>query len=209
MHTRYIVGAVLTILLVAGCQSHNMFNVDTLATQPKTEWLPYGTTSDIDYAARLWQSLSKAKMVGPDAKALEPFYGGARPHGMILELTSGEVSVNDHTGFTVVKKNYNGEGVSEAAVKRNRSQYLSSVTVMYQREAHYDDDNQDWFWVKYQPNGTLFEKGLQGRSVALAGRLMKGETREQNRGCIYCHSSAGGGDYIFYPSISVPKQNGR
>jgi len=207
MHTRYFIGVLLTAVLLVGCQNSQPSTSNAQEKPLITENSPYGTANDIAYATHLWKAMSEAKMVGPDAKESEPFFGGARPHGMILELTSDNVKVDRHVGFAVVKKNYNGEGVSVDAVKRNRQQYLSSITVMYQREPHYDDDNQNWFWVKYQPDGTLFEKNIQGNSVALAGRLLKGNTPDQNRGCIYCHSSAGGGDYIFYPSISPPKIN--
>lgn len=213
MQKKYVAGTFLILLLAAGCQSvrylqsGNQHSITDPGYSAATN-LAYGSVSDIHYAEQLWQSLGAAKMVGPDANTEEPFFGGARPHGMILEIASGDISVNRHTGFVIVKKNYDGEGVSVAAVKHDRSQYLSSITVMYQREAHYDDDNQDWFWVKYKPDGTLFEKIGNGQRTSLAGRLMKAESRENNRGCIYCHSSAGGGDYVFYPSILVPDRRG-
>lgn len=209
MKKSYIFGTLITIILVAGCQFNRHTSPDDhqggVSSVPgMLDQSLYGTPDDINYAQQLWQALVKAGMVGSEARAEEPFFGGARPHGMILELTSGAITVNQHTGFAIVKKNYDGEGVSVASVKRDRDHYLSSITVMFQREEHYDDDNQNWFWVKYQPDGSLFSKTDKGRTVELAGRLMKGRNPENNSGCIYCHSSAGGGDYIFYPSVSVP-----
>ncbi len=164
--------------------------------------LPFGSADEVAYAGRLWQVMEGARMVGADARELEPFYGGAKPHGMILELVHGDITVDGHTGFVVVKKNYDGEGVSEAAVARDRARFLSSITVMYRREAGYDPENQNWFWVKYKPGGGLFEKDVAGAKVPLAGRIVKGKSQEDSRGCIYCHASAGGGDYIFYPRIT-------
>ncbi len=163
--------------------------------------LPMGSSSDISYAKKLWQVMETAGLVGTNAKPLKPFFGGAKPHGMILEIVSQQLSVEDHTGFIVVKKNYDGDGVTEASVAKDRAKYLSSITIMYQREAGYDLDNQNWFWVKYRPDGDLFSLKINDLSVAMAGRIFKGDTREQNGGCIYCHSSAGGSDYIFYPNI--------
>jgi len=40
--------------------------------------------------------------------------------------------------------------------------------------------------------------------IAIAGTMIKGATPDKSRGCIYCHRSAGGGDYIFYPNITIP-----
>jgi hypothetical protein len=163
--------------------------------------MPMGSTSDVSYAKKLWQVMVNTRLVGPDAKPLKPFFGGAKPHGIILEIVSQQLRVEAHTGFIVVKKNYDGEGVTEASVANNRAKYLSSITIMYQREVGYDLDNQNWFWVKYKPDGSLFTANFKDMPVGMAGRILKGETREQNGGCIYCHSSAGGSDYIFYPNI--------
>ncbi len=165
---------------------------------------PMGTTSDVAYAVQLWRVMELERLVGINANPQKPFFGGAKPHGMILEIAYKNIRVQGHTGFVVVKKNYNGEGVSEAAVARNRAKYLSSITVMFQREAGYDEDNKNWFWVKYRPNGDLFEKTIMGKQQLLAGRIFKGKTRDENSGCIYCHSSAGGGNYIFYREIPFP-----
>mgnify|MGYP006424265773 FL=1 len=163
-----------------------------------------GTETDNQYAKKLWSVMEKEKLVGVQAKPLKPFFGGAKPHGMILEIANQTLNINGHTGFLVVKKNYGGKGVSVESVKKNRSKYLSSITVMYQRKAGYDVDNQDWFWVKYQPNGQFYYKNINQVKTALTGRVIKGKTDDDARGCIYCHRSAGGGDYIFYPEILKP-----
>lgn len=168
---------------------------------------PMGSLQDITYATRLWSAMHSEKLVGAKAEKLKPFFGGARPHGIILELVYRNLTVGNHSGFLVVKKNYNGTDVSVANVERNRAKYLSSITVMYRREKGYDEDNQNWFWVKYRPDGSLFRKDMNGKTIALAGRILKGKTRDENGGCIYCHSSARDGDYVFYPEIRVPPVN--
>ncbi len=165
----------------------------------------FGTPDDVTYAQKLWQQLVSERLTGPSQKPETPFFGGAKPHGMILELAYQLITLDGHTGFVVVKRNYDGEGVTEALVAQDRAKYQSSVTVMFQREAGYDVDNQNWFWVKYYPDGQLFQKETNAGATAMAGRIAKGKVREENRGCIYCHSAAGGGDYIFYPEIKKPK----
>ena len=164
----------------------------------------FGLADDVDYAGALWRAMVTARLVGPDETKLEPFFGGAKPHGEILELAHQNLEVNGHTGFIVVKKNYSGAGVSEEAVARDRARYLTDITVMFQREANYDPDNQNWFWVKYKPGGSLHAREVGGEIVPLAGRIAKGKPGEENGGCIYCHASAGGRDYIFYPRVKRP-----
>lgn len=157
-----------------------------------------GTAADINYAKLLWQAMITAKLTGPNATKLIPFYGGAKPHGTILELTSQLLTINNHQGLVVVKKNYHGKQINEQKVSQNRAAYLKAYTVMYQREAGYDPDNNNWFWVKYKADGSLFIKKTRLQQVALAGRLFKGKNWQESTGCIYCHAAAGGGDYLFY-----------
>ena len=163
-----------------------------------------GSRENITYAQQLWDKMDSLKLVGSNAVEMETFYGGARPHGTYLQLHYQNITINGHEGFLVVKKNYNGKGITAEAVNNDPMHYLSSLTVMYQREDGYDEDNQNWFWIKYKPDGSLFNKTIQGKSVPMAGKLFKGINGEENRGCIYCHSSAGGGDYIFYPNVRKP-----
>jgi len=164
----------------------------------------FGTNEDIDYAEKIWNIMKVERLVGKNEVKLEPFFGGAPPHGMILELVYRDIFVNNHDGFIVVKKNYDGVDATVESVTRNRSKYLSSITIMYQRESGYDKENQNWFWAKYNPDGSLYQKEIEGKITQMAGRIWKGKTIDQNRGCLYCHRSAGGGDYIFYPEIKIP-----
>ena len=60
---------------------------------------------------------------------------------------------------------------------------------MYKRNG-YDRDNNDWFWVKFLPDGSL-DSNPEG--VKLAGRVAKG----MSAGCIACHKAAPGGDLVF------------
>ncbi len=67
---------------------------------------------------------------------------------------------------------------------------VGAVTVMFKREAGYDPENKDWFWVKYKPDGTLH---INPKGMALAGRVAKG----MDQGCIACHKAVAAKDYIF------------
>ena len=68
------------------------------------------------------------------------------------------------------------------------AKHLGAITVMFRREAGYDDDNADWFWAKFLPDGSLDKNAMGG---SLAGRVAKG----MDTGCIACHS--GEDDYVF------------
>ena len=150
---------------------------------------PFGNAADLEDAARLWKVLQQERLVGPGMINSVP-YQGQHPHGAILETLDKTITVGGHRGTVIVKRNYGGEGVSKAAVADDAARYLGAVTVMFKREAGYDEENRDWFWVKYKPDGS---PDTNPKGMALAGRVAKGAAQ----GCIACHQGAPGGDYVF------------
>lgn len=149
----------------------------------------FGTEEDVDYAANLWQVLSEAELVGEDPIRTMP-YEGREPHGAILEYLEHAITVDGHSDIAVVKKNYRGEQLTVDEVVNSPTEHLESVTVMYRRETGYDPDNANWFWAKYNPDGSL-QTNPQG--MQLAGRVAKG----MDQGCIACHQRAPGDDYVY------------
>lgn len=154
----------------------------------------FGTEADADYAALLWQVMQEKRLVGDDSVLSYP-YAGVEPHGMMLETFYSEATVDGHTGVLVVKRNYGPEGVSEDEVIADPAGHLAEITIMFRREAGYDADNQDWFWVKYLPDGTL---DTNPDGMQLAGRVAKGA----DQGCIACHSAEA--DYLFTTDAIQP-----
>ncbi len=148
---------------------------------------PFGTEHDQEYAALIWQAMGALNLVGDDMIRAFP-YEGIEPHGMMLETFYTATTIDGHTGDLVVKRNFGPEGVSADEVLADPGKHLGAVTVMFRREVGYDEDNQNWFWVKYLPDGSL-DKNAGG--MALAGRVAKGA----DVGCIACHSGAE--DYLF------------
>lgn len=149
---------------------------------------PFGADDDVAYAKKLWHEMTKHQFAGKEAIAGTP-YIGVHPHGTILDTIDGSLKVGNNTGDLIVKRNYGGEGVSKSAVADQPDKYLDAVTVMYRR-AGYDADNQNWFWVKYKPDGSLHTNPA---GIPLAGRVAKGAPK----GCIACHAAAPGGDLVF------------
>lgn len=150
---------------------------------------PFGNPEDLAYAEKLWAALEEIQLAGPDAMHSN-FYEGVEPHGFVLEVFDAKVKVDDYTGRVIVKTNYGPEGVAVEEVSNDPSGHLAAVTVMFRREAGYDEENKNWFWAKYLPDGTL-DKNPAG--MQLAGRVAKGA----DEGCIACHSAAPGEDYLF------------
>lgn len=155
---------------------------------------PFGSGADVAYSQKLWNVLAKEKLVGKDRIRAVP-YEGMEPHGVILEQLSTRVKVGSYSGMAYVKANYMGPGMTPSKVVNNPDMYLKAVTVMFKREQGYDPDNQNWFWVKYKPDGSLH---VNPKGAMLAGRVAKG----MKAGCIACHMSAAGGDYLFNNTAS-------
>jgi len=150
---------------------------------------PFGSDDDAAYAASIWSAMTEMNLAGANQIHVAP-YEGTDPHGMMLETFFASATINGHTGDLIVKRNYGPVGVSAEEVMSNPEDHLAAVTVMFRREAGYDADNQNWFWVKYLPDGTL-DKNPAG--MMLAGMVAKGA----DVGCIACHANAGGDDYVF------------
>jgi hypothetical protein len=151
--------------------------------------MPFGDPASVSYSQSLWSALVQARLAGPQAKPGKPYKGQA-PHGAVLETFTSAVTMGSHRGKVVVKRNYGPAGISIKDVSRARAKHLMAVTVMYKREKGYDAQNNDWFWVKYKPDGTLH---VNPKGMKLAGRVAKG----MNQGCIACHSAVKDKDYLF------------
>lgn len=164
-----------------------------LAPMASAQDMMFGTDADAEYAATLWEAMTALKLVGDGAIRAFP-YDGVAPHGMMLETFYSEATVGGYTGALIVKRNYGPEGVELDQVLADPGKHLGAVTVMFQREEGYDPDNNDWFWAKYLPDGSL-DKNPKG--MRLAGMVAKGA----DVGCIACHSGAG--DYIFTTDAKI------
>lgn len=165
--------------------------IATLAAGPAfpQDAAPFGQGEDRGYAAELWETMVAMDLAGDDPIAVFP-YRGVEPHGFLLETLYTDATIDGHTGTLVIKRNYGPEGLTIAELQGARAEHLASVTVMFKRDAGYDPENQNWFWAKYLPDGSL-DRNRNG--VALAGRVAKGA----EAGCIACHAGADGNDYLY------------
>lgn len=146
----------------------------------------FGGETDVSFAKSLWSSMVDNKLVGQEAINVYPFKGN-QPHGAIQQVLDTNITVEGRTARVIVKRNHGGEGISPESIYSDPVTNLEAITVMFKREAGYDDDNLDWFWAKYTSDGTL---DVNPKGAQLAGRVAKGA----NVGCIACHTAIGGAD---------------
>ena len=151
---------------------------------------PFSGPDDVAFANKLWKALEVNRLVGANRFQSMP-YMTPPPHGHFVESLDGKINVDGREALVIVKKNY-GKTKEETRqqIADNPDEYMTSITVMFKREDGYDSDNQNWFWAKFFPDGSLYKnpKGMQ-----LAGRVAKG----MEKGCLSCHVAAPGGDYTF------------
>lgn len=148
--------------------------------------MPFGGEADVEFAKALWAAMDGYH----DWHLTSDFYPGASPHGMFLKMYYNIVTVGEMPYHVIIKDNFGGEGATLETVAEMPADYLMAVTVMVQREAGYDPDNNDWFWAKYGTDGSVDKNDM---GMALAGRVAKGMAM----GCIACHANAKDGDYLF------------
>lgn len=141
---------------------------------------PEPANEDVQHAQALWEQISDYEN-WTEPEGFQGWQPGKSPHGAILRYYVNEEAEAGLTrdGAVIVKENYSEE--SEDAIK--------SVTVMEKR-AGYDPETKNWFYVKYSPEGKVLSNP---KGKKLAGLVGKGGTK----GCIPCHGSAGGDDYLF------------
>jgi hypothetical protein len=189
-----VVGSVMKTLVLAmavsavvvGCSApQEQLQQDQIDIHPTKL---FGSARDVSYSVNLWNMMEKKGLVGERSLSATP-YKGQPPHGAILTTVDTRLTMGSNKGELIIKKNYDGPGVSKQTVADDPQGYLKAITVMYRRTG-YDPENKDWFWVKYKPDGSLH---TNPSGMPLAGRVAKG----MSSGCIACHQAAPGGDFVF------------
>lgn len=109
------------------------------------------------------------------------FYLGESPHGAYLKMYLNRAAAGNPDsppiGSIIVKENYSVD----------RSELLA-ITVMY-RSKGYNPKAGDWYWIKYNPDGTVAETPASMGSKKIMGKATN---------CIECHQGAEGNDLLFF-----------
>lgn len=131
---------------------------------------------------KLWNYLlrSKYKNWAPVPGKSDAAYEGESPHGAYLKMYLNRLAAGNAdslpNGSIVIKENF------------TPAKELAAITVMY-KTAGYNPKAGDWYWVKYNTDGTVASKSTPKGAMRLSGRV---------GGCIDCHGDAGGGDFAFF-----------
>lgn len=126
------------------------------------------------------------------------FYEGQEPHGAILRtyvnnIAFDAIEAQNQTGefphgTIIIKENHVTEHMTGENGDEGEEQLadfignLESITLMVKVRG-YNPDVGDWFWAKYQPDGSIDAAG-------------------QADGCIGCHSQVADQDYVFTVNVA-------
>jgi len=154
-------------------------------TRPQSESRrsPRSQAPATTFEQKFWNYLTKAQYQNwaPGPGQSDDFYEGQSPHGKWLKLYLNRSAAgnprNPPVGSVIVKENYGPD-----------KKTLMAVTVMY-RSKGYNPEAGDWYWVKYNPNGTVAKMSTEKGDMPIAGRA---------KGCIECHAGSLGDDYSFF-----------
>jgi hypothetical protein len=131
---------------------------------------------------KLWNYLvrSKYKNWAPVPGKSDAAYPGDSPHGAFLKMFLNRKAAGSPNslpdGSIVIKENY------------SPARELAAITVMYKTRG-YNPKAGDWYWVKYNPDGSVASKSTDKGMMRLSGRV---------GGCIDCHSAAEGDDFAYF-----------
>lgn len=134
--------------------------------------------AEASFEDRFWSFLKQAQYQNWASLPGVPAdgYQGKSPHGERVKLYANRTAAAKQdefqSGSILVKENYDATG-----------QNLMAVTVMYRYQG-FAPNSGDWFWTKYEANGTV----SMMNNMRVSGRVGM---------CIDCHQSAGGGDFVF------------
>ena len=137
------------------------------------------TSSSLLNGPNLWKYITVEK---PYTKwdlwpGTEKMYKGTQPHGAFLTTY-----VSKGAKQAIEKKK--GKFANAAIIIKENympDKTLAAITVMYKAKS-YNPEAGDWFWAKYNPDGSVDKEGKVG-------------------GCIKCHSAKADNDWVFTGDI--------
>ncbi len=150
------------------------------ATQRPSENQAVATETAFD--ERFWKYLlaNNYKNWAPVAGTNGDFYPGTSPHGDLLKMYLNRAAASNPqtlpNGSVIIKENYGPDRT------------LLAITVMYRSKGFYPDGG-DWYWIKYNPDGTTARGPADQGAQKILGAAQS---------CIDCHSTAAGGDFTFF-----------
>lgn len=181
MTSKQLVRSICTVCLLVVALPFSATHAQTGKTKHA-----YGKKADRILAKELWRSLLSNRMIGRNRLNVHAF-DGKQPHGAVQQIYAADIEVNGRMGRAIVKANHRKKGATVQSVYDTPNKFLSGYTVMFENEAGYDPENNNWFWVHYNTKGKI---NRAANGLAVAGRVGK----FSKYGCIGCHKKIGGSD---------------
>ena len=184
----------LSVLLVVSCGKKDMDKSEMAVEEAPSAEAMSDTDAVTEIAAmpgadagELWSFITETSPYNewafwPDYEGYQP---GNSPHGAILR-----VYVDEHGIMNIADKMKSSMDNGVIIVKENfmPDTTLAALTVMYKVKG-FNPEVGDWFWAKYDPDGTVVASGTPA-------------------GCIGCHGGkAAGNDYLFTGSVGHDDMN--
>jgi len=159
-----------------------------------------------EFAASFWNYLNNPKASyrqwGTPGKTRrqggQSGLGGVGSQAGMFHREVGQTYLND-----TANRNLQRLPLSSVLVREEYAadgQTLENVTVMYRAKGA-DPEAGNWYWMMYQPDGSLAKTSPEQGGREIAGRVQS---------CIECHRQAGGNDYLFLndrPASAAPRAN--
>lgn len=143
----------------------------------------FGQAPDVARAEDLWRDMRGYADTWRSFPGMDGWQEGESPHGEWLQLYVNAAALAEPDGLAdgtiIAKENHSARDDAT----------LQSITVMKKIEG-YAPAHGNWFWAAFTPQGAIV---VNEHGVPLAGRIGAGA----DEGCIACHASAGGDDYVF------------
>jgi len=141
---------------------------------------PVAATSK-SYADKMWSFIKSTRYdQWSPAGDNGDFRESDMPHGALVKTYMNRSAAGNPDdlphGSIIIKENFSPE------------KKLMAVTLMH-RAKGYNPDANDWYWIKFNPDGTTAMMDTPKGKMAIAGKA---------KGCIECHSGADGDDYLFF-----------
>ena len=171
---------IISLLLVISCGKGKKDMDEMTADESSSEMMDKEVAMPGADAAEIWNFITETSPYQEwnGWPGMEGHIPGNAPHGAIIRTFlsgHGVHNIQDtdkgtfDNGIFIVKENFMPDTT------------LAAITVMYKVEG-FNPDAADWFWAKYQPNGTVDAAGIP-------------------KGCVTCHGAKADNDYIMLGSL--------
>jgi hypothetical protein len=185
--------------LVFGCVFILMLPADVTAQQSRATIKELSSLEEKPFEDQFWKYLigNNYKNWAPGPGQTGDFYTGQNPHGALLKMylnrTAAGRTHDFPMGSVIILENYRAD------------QSLKTISVMYRTDG-FNPEGNDWYWVDYNPDGTVVKAPVSGQTkvnqVSVNSGMLK-KTMGRATNCMGCHQGGEGLDFVFFNDKAV------